>query len=699
MRLGTMPFFAAFLLLASATGTVGVSHAQTRWIGSWAASQQLVEPNNALSPEDLRNVTLRQIVHLSIGGSEIRLHLSNRFGTTALHFTAVHMARPISASSDKTVPGTDKAFTFSGLPDITIPAHADYLSDPVSFPAKAHSDIAITLHIDVPPTEQTGHPASRATSYIAHGNLVSATELTGVKPVEHWFFIAGIDVAAPPEAKAVVALGDSITDGHGATTNGNDRWPDVLAKRLQASPDTRNIAVLNHGIGGNRLLTDGIGPNALSRFDHDVIAQPGIAYLIVLEGINDIGMLARTTEVPRAEHDALVRRMIAAYEQIVARAHTHNIKVFGATILPFVGSSFYHPGPASEADRQAVNEWIRGTGHFDAIIDFDKLTRDPEHRDQMLPAFDSGDHLHPSPAGYAAMGQAVPLSLFAQSAEGAPKMAITFDDLPAHGPLPPEVTRMEVISKLIAALREANLPPTFGFVNGARVEQQPADVAVLQAWHASGNPMGNHSWSHMNLNQHSLEEFEQDALRNEPVLMQWMKDQDWRWFRFPFLAEGDTPEKRAGFRDFLRKRNYKVAAVTMSFKDYLWNEPYARCKTKGDAEAIKAMETSYLTAAEESVDYYRGISHALYQRDIPYVLLMHIGAFDAEMLPRLLQLYRRKGFAFVTLPEAERDEFYRGATDLDPAPDPDSLEGAMNGRRLTLPPRTDFAPQLDSACR
>jgi peptidoglycan/xylan/chitin deacetylase (PgdA/CDA1 family) len=203
----------------------------------------------------------------------------------------------------------------------------------------------------------------------------------------------------------------------------------------------------------------------------------------------------------------------------------------------------------------------------------------------------------------------------------------------------------------------------------------------------------------MNLNQHSLEEFEQDVVRDEPVLASFMNHEDWRWFRYPFLAEGDTPEKRTRIRDFLREHGYKIAAVTMSFDDYLWNEPYTRCKAKSDTAPIEILENSYLSAASESVDYYRGIAYILYQRDIPYVLLMHVGAFDAEMLPRLLQLYRDKGFEFITLPEAGRDEFYRDATDLDLPPGPGTLEEAMSARHLSLPLRMDFAVQLDSLCR
>ena len=401
------------LLLASTANDVNAGDAQTPWIGSWAAAQQLVEPANALDPADLSDLTLRQVVHLSLGGNEIRLRLSNRFGAIPLHVTAVHVARPFSSGSGKIVPASDRAVTFSGSPDVTIPPHADYLSDPVSFPVHALSDVAITLYIDAVPGEQTGHPGSRATSYLAHGDLVSALELPATKTVEHWYFIAGIDVPAPPEAGAVVVLGDSFTDGHGATTNGNDRWTDGLARRFPTQLSTHNLAVLNEGIGGNHLLTDGLGPNALSRFDHDVIAQPGVRYVIILEGINDIGMLARAGEVPPSEHHALVRRIIGAYEQMIALARTHDIKAVGGTIMPFVGSTYYHPGLASESDRQAINEWIRVRGHFDAVIDFDKITRDPGHPDRLLPAFDSGDHLHPSPGGYAAMAQAVPLALFA----------------------------------------------------------------------------------------------------------------------------------------------------------------------------------------------------------------------------------------------------------------------------------------------
>ena len=680
-----------FTLLSSAS-------AQTHWVGSWTASQQVPEPRNALAVDDVRDTTLRQIVHLSIGGSELRVHISNRYGTTSLHLTAAHVAEPLSPALPKIIAGSDKALTFGGASDVTIPAAAEYISDPVRFDAAPLSDLAITIHIDQPPTQQTGHPGSRSTSYLVHGDQVAALDLPGAKTFEHWYFISGVDVAATSQANAIVILGDSITDGHGATTNGNDRWPDLLATRLQGEAATKSVAVLNAGIGGNRVLLDELGPNALARFNDDAVAPAGVRYLIVLEGVNDLGMMTRLSDVTPAEHQTEVHRMIGAYEQMILRAHAHGIEAIGGAIMPFVGPGYYHPGPNTEADRQAINDWIRAPGHFDAVIDFDKITRDPQHPDRLLPAYDSGDHLHPSHAGYAAMAGAVPLSLFA-TRDPAPQIAFTFDDLPAHGPLPPNETRTQIASKIIAALSQAHMPPTYGFVNGLDLEKHPEDIEVLKAWRVAGNPLGNHSWSHMNLGQTSLDEFEADVTRDEPLVSPLMEGGDWHWFRFPFLVEGDMPEKRSGFRRFLQQHGYKVAGVTMSFADYLFNEPYARCKSKNDDRAIEQLESMYLEAADQSIDYYRGLSHTLYGHDIRYVLLMHIGALDAEMLPRLLELYRSRGFQFITLPEAEKDEFYREDTDLSLPPGADMLEGAMAERHLPLPQRPDIAGKLNAMCR
>jgi lysophospholipase L1-like esterase len=382
------------------------------WVGSWATAEQVPEARNALAPDDLRDATLRQVVHLSIGGKVLRVHISNAFGTAPLHFTSVHVARPTAAASPRIDDSTDRALTFSGRSEISIPAGAEYISDPVAFAVAAQSDLAITFYVDQPPEVETSHPGSRATSYLVHGDHVADADLPGAMTFDHWFNIAGVDVSAPPGAAAIVTLGDSITDGHGATTNGNDRWPDALASRLRAATPARHLGVLNAGIGGNRLLLDGLGPNALARFDRDVLAQPGVCYLIVLEGINDIGTFGLQGSTAQAEHDRLVGNIIGAYEQIVLRAHAHGIRVFGGTLTPFTGSTYYKPGPMSEADRMAVNQWIREPGHFDAVIDFDKAVRDPQRPEVLLPACDSGDHLHPSPAGFRAMADAVSLAEF-----------------------------------------------------------------------------------------------------------------------------------------------------------------------------------------------------------------------------------------------------------------------------------------------
>jgi lysophospholipase L1-like esterase len=384
------------------------------WIATWGASQQIPEPQNALPAADLRDATLRQILHLSVGGRALRVHVSNAFGTEPLHFTSVHVARPLTAASPDIDPATDKAMSFAGAPDVTVPPGAEFVSDPVEYPVVPLSDLAVTFHLDNPPARETGHPGSRATSWYVHGDAVTAPRWSDARHVDHWYQISEIDVRAGTGAASIVALGDSITDGHGARTNANDRWTDVLAARLQHSAATRHIGVSNQGIGGNHLLTDGLGPSALARFDRDVLAPAGVRWVIVFEGVNDLGGLARNGEVTPAEHAALVQRVLAAYQQIIARAHAHGIQAIGATITPYVGSGYYHPGRLSEADREDVNRWIRAAGHFDAVIDFDRAVRDASQPDRLLPAYDCGDHLHLSPAGYRAMGESIPLSLIAQ---------------------------------------------------------------------------------------------------------------------------------------------------------------------------------------------------------------------------------------------------------------------------------------------
>lgn len=385
--------------------------ATLNWVESWGASQQIPEPQNELPLADLRNATVRQLFHLSVGGTELRVHLSNVFGTTPLHFTAVHVARPRSPVSAAIDPATDISLTFAGKPDVVVAPGAEFVSDPIEYSVAPRSDVAVTFHLQEPPARETSHPGSRQTTYFVHGDYVSAANFTEPRHVDHWFQISEVDVLAKKGAAAVVALGDSITDGHASTTNGNDRWTDVLAARLQAHKKTRQIGVSNQGIGGNHLLTDGLGPNALARFDRDVLAPTGVKWVIVFEGVNDLGALAQKPDATPEEHAALVHRMIAAYEQMITRAHAHRLRIYGATITPFVGSRYYHPGPQSEADREQVNAWIRAAGHFDAVIDFDAVLRDPQHPERLLPAYDCGDHLHPGPEGYKALGDAVPLAL------------------------------------------------------------------------------------------------------------------------------------------------------------------------------------------------------------------------------------------------------------------------------------------------
>lgn len=1131
----TLCLFIGLFTLSSA------GQVQDHWVGSWAASQQEPEPRNALAPADLTDATLRQIVHLSLGGERIRVRLSNRFGTEPLRFSSVHIARP--APSGSIVVTTDQGLRFHGESDVTIPAGAEYLSDPIWFPVAALSDLSVTLHISQPPAHQTGHPGSRATSYLAHGNLVSAAALTNAKQVEHWYFIAGVDIAAPPQADALVILGDSITDGHGATTDGNDRWPDLLSKRLQTLGPVHPVAVLNHGIGGNRLLLDGLGPNALARFEHNVIAQAGVRYLIILEGVNDLGMFTREHEVSRQEHDDLVHRMISAYEQMIARARTHGIRAIGGTIMPFVGSEFYHPGPDTEADRQAINRWIRAAGDFDAVIDFDQITRDPSHPDRLLPTYDSGDHLHPSSAGYAAMAEAVPLVLFdpvtppitaeqdhqrlmetlhisqlRRGPDGDPKspnaanveeakvkpytlpdtltlkngtrvatpemwwkqrrpeileqfdrevygrvpahtpavnwdvvgtaseniggmpattktllghvdnsayplisvdiqlsltvpanaagpvpvmmefglppellamlrrrftpaqlaafegtgptwqqqvlakgwgyailiptsaqddngeglargiiglvnrgqprklddwgalrawawaasraldyfetdksvdarqvgieglsrygkaalvtmaydsrfaigfigssgaggakilrrnfgeqvenlastseyhwfagnflkfagpqtahdlpvdahelialcaprpvfissgsqqveggwvdakgmflgavgagpvykllgkkdvgatefpptetplidgdiafrqhsgghttgpnwptfltfasryikgppnaniafvqhsvvdsptakaeVALTFDDLPAHGPLPAGMTRVDVIKSIIKALKAAHAPPIYGFVNAKRLDEDPSTLQVLQLWREAGYPLGNHTYSHMDLNTNSIEAFEQDFIADEPILKKLMGTDDYRWLRFPFLREGDTQEKHRAIENFLHDRGYRVAEVTLSFADYAYNEPYARCVARNDQDGIEKLKQLYMSAAADSLPQGQQYARSVFGHDIKHVMLLHIGAFQTVMLPQLLSLLDQKGFKLVSLPDAESDSAYASDADLPSDWGGTFLQQMARVRHIPLEKdAADRTEQLNAICR
>ena len=281
----------------------------------------------------------------------------------------------------------------------------------------------------------------------------------------------------------------------------------------------------------------------------------------------------------------------------------------------------------------------------------------------------------------------------------AQQIAFTWDDLPSHGPLPVGDTRVEIGMKIIQAMQAAHMPPAYGFMNGIHSEDEPASMPMLQEWRDAGLPLGNHTWSHMNLNQMTVAEWEADVLKNEPLLQTYMKGKDWHWLRYPNLAEGNTPEKRDEARTFLHEHGYKIAGVTMSLADYLYAAPYARCVAKKDSDGISQLEKSYLESADTELDYTRELAKTLFGHDISYVLLMHVGGLDARLMPRLLQLYRDKGVTFVSLEEAERDPFYKNDLDLSLPAAPDTLEGAARMRGMPLPTHRRPDSILNTICK
>jgi lysophospholipase L1-like esterase len=406
------------LKLSAALGVAlfaGVSFAAQQnagWQTSWGSAQMQPYGTEVLPDGALTEATLRQIVHLSTGGTKLRLRFSNAFGQEPLRLDDVHLAlRNASNNNGSIDASTDHAVTFAGRSDVSVPPGADYLSDAVPMTVASQADLVITAYVAHAPTILTLHAGARATSFYVKGEHVAEEHFESPQTCTRWYFLEGVETThSGGTARSVISLGDSITDGHGSTTDGNDRWPDVLARRMAANGPTRTIGVVNEGIGGNHILTDGIGPNALARFDRDVLSVAGARTLIIMEGINDLGGLDRVERHPQATHDALVSELMAAFGQMVMRAHAHGIKVLGATLTPYMGSDYYHPSEVSEADRVKLNEWIRYSGTFDGVVDFDKALRDPAHPDHMLPAYDSGDHLHPGPAGYKRMGEIVPLA-------------------------------------------------------------------------------------------------------------------------------------------------------------------------------------------------------------------------------------------------------------------------------------------------
>src|SRR5580698_1104683 len=378
----------------------------SNWVGTWSASPVGSVVNSGQPGPG--NSTYRNVMHISLGGSAVRIQLTNEFGTEPLVVGAANIA--VSAGGGSVQTDSDHPLTFNGRPTVEIPAGAFVVSDPVTMKAEPLTDLVVSVYLPEQQVKNTScHTAGHSTNYVLRGNAAAAPTADNSSPITSWCFVKGIDVStnASDHAAAIVTLGDSLTDGALSTPNANRRWPDVLAARLQADKRTSHIGVLNQGIGGNRLLHDGYGPSALARFDRDVIAQSGVKYLIIVEGINDIGRLAN----PHEQGDNITADdLIFGLSQLVTRAHQHGIKVFGATLTPYMHTGY--SSAAGEQVRQAYNQWIRTSGVFDGVIDFDKITQDPAHPESFLPAYDSGDNLHPKDAGYKAMGDAIDLSLF-----------------------------------------------------------------------------------------------------------------------------------------------------------------------------------------------------------------------------------------------------------------------------------------------
>ena len=411
MKIATFPTI--LFLAASVAGTASAA-GPAHWVVAWGASPAPQLPDEAqmrTAKLMFDNQTIREIVHTSIASDTVRVRLSNAYGKQAVEIGAVHIA--LHGKGSSIAAGSDHAVTFGGRPGVSIAPNAQALSDPVKLTAPA-GNLAISIFLPHPASGAGIHYGAQQTAYIGPGNLTGAAEMAEPTTITSWVFLTGVDALAAEGASTLVAFGDSITDGARSTVDANHRWPDILAERLRARRGGKPIGILDAGIGGNRVLFDPtnvrFGVNALARFDRDVLAQPGVKYVIVLEGINDLGhpgSSAPLSETVSADD------IIAGLKQMIERAHEHGLKIFGATLTPFEGTTIQgYFSAEKEAKRKAVNEWIRTGKAFDGVIDFDKAARDPEHPDRMLPVNDGGDHLHPGDAGYKAMAEAIDLSLF-----------------------------------------------------------------------------------------------------------------------------------------------------------------------------------------------------------------------------------------------------------------------------------------------
>jgi lysophospholipase L1-like esterase len=404
-------FFMSVPLVFLTLGLFSACHAEsaddsssaTKWVGTWYTAPQLVETGNNPPAPGLSNNTLRQILRISIGGDTLRLRLSNEFSTSSTTFHEVHIALSRGGSTIDTT--TDQVLHFGGKTDTTLAPGAAVTSDPFHLAVSPRTDMAVTIYYGATSVSVTGHPGSRTTSYLLSGNAVSRADFAGAVTTDHWYNILGIDVLAPPSAACVAILGNSITDGRGSTTNMQNRWPDVFSESLLQDSSTQHVGVLNAGIGGNAVLTGGLGPTGVSRYDRDILNQQGIRWAIIYDGVNDIGGVRNASAATTTANN-----LISAYEQMVVKAHANNIRVYGATIMPFGGNGYFNQ--YSEQCRSTVNQWIRTVGNFDGCIDFDLVMRDPQDTTRLLLPTYQNDGLHPDTAGHRTMGQSIDRNLF-----------------------------------------------------------------------------------------------------------------------------------------------------------------------------------------------------------------------------------------------------------------------------------------------
>jgi lysophospholipase L1-like esterase len=415
----------AWPLLGFASLTQNV-FAQEHWVETWAASPQAraggppraAQPaapgaapataatKNLAQPTSFNDQTVRMIVHTSIGGSRARVELSNAYGTAPLMIGSAHVG--LHVSGGMVAPGSDKTLTFGGKPSISIPPGALAVSDPVNLAVPKLGDLAVSLYFPTDTGPFTMHSTGLHTTYIMAGDVTGVTALGEAPTTRSWYFLSSVDVAAPATTGVIVAFGDSITDGATSTNDANASWPSRLAARLLANPLTANLAIVNQGISGNRVLRENTATNALARFDRDVLSQAGVKWVMLMEGINDIGRgtgAGATTEGAVTADD-----LIQGMKQLVERAHMRGIKAIGCTLTPFAGAAYY--SEKGEEIRTAYNTWIRTGGAFDAVVDFDKAVQDPANPKQIKAEFNIMDHLHPNDAGYKAMADSINLSIF-----------------------------------------------------------------------------------------------------------------------------------------------------------------------------------------------------------------------------------------------------------------------------------------------